>query len=160
MYMRFIPISFMIFFKNDLLKDDFTRWCDILKVKLNLSSFIYILYTYKEFRNIVIYRYRFFPVFKRYFKLFYPPLNNLYIEAKEIEGGLFIQHGFSTMISAERIGKNCWINQQVTIGYRDNDKPPIIGDNVMITCGAKVLGSIRVGNHVKIGANTVVIKVV
>ena len=59
---------------------------------------------------------------------------------------------------AEYIGKNCWINQQVTIGYKGQGRPPIIGDNVMITCGAKVLGSITIGNNVVIGANAVVVK--
>ena len=35
--------------------------------------------------------------------------------------------------------------------------PPVIGDNVTITCGAKVLGNITVGNNSVIGANAVVI---
>ena len=88
----------------------------------------------------------------------YPEFRNLYIYAKEIGGGLFIQHGFATMISAEYIGENCWINQQVTIGYNVQGKAPYIGNNVMITCGAKVLGDIRIGNDVVIGANAVVIR--
>lgn len=62
------------------------------------------------------------------------------------------------MISAEYIGENCWINQQVTIGYNGQGKAPYIGNNVMITCGAKVLGDIRIGNDVVIGANAVVIR--
>lgn len=86
-------------------------------------------------------------------------MDTLYIQAKEIGGRLFIQHGFATMISAEAIGENCWINQQVTIGYSNKgNRAPIIGDNVMITCGAKVLGPITVGNNAVIGANAVVIK--
>ena len=76
----------------------------------------------------------------------------------DIGGGLFIQHGFSTYIAAESIGENCWINQQVTVGYRDNTRPPIIGNNVTITCGAKVLGPITIGDNVTIGANAVVVK--
>ncbi|WP_426350916.1 serine O-acetyltransferase [Alloiococcus sp. CFN-8] len=85
-------------------------------------------------------------------------MNTLFIQSKEIGGGLFIQHGFSTMIAAESIGENCWINQQVTIGYSGHGRAPIIGDDVMITCGAKVLGSITVGDNAVIGANAVVIK--
>jgi serine O-acetyltransferase len=85
-------------------------------------------------------------------------MDTLFIEAKEIGGGLYIQHGFSTMIAAESIGENCWINQQVTIGYKDNTRAPVIGDDVMITCGAKVLGNITVGNGAIIGANAVVVK--
>ncbi len=37
-------------------------------------------------------------------------------------------------------------------------KSPIIGDNVMIMCGAKVLGGITIGNNTRIGANAVVIR--
>ena len=62
------------------------------------------------------------------------------------------------MIAARSIGDNCWINQQVTIGYRDNTLPPEIGDNVSIYCGAKVLGNIRIGDGAVIGANAVVVK--
>lgn len=78
--------------------------------------------------------------------------------ALEIGGGLFIQHGFATMIAAKSIGENCWINQQVTIGYKGPGDSPVIGDNVTITCGAKVLGPIHVGNYVVVGANAVVIR--
>jgi serine O-acetyltransferase len=56
------------------------------------------------------------------------------------------------------IGNNVRIDQQVTIGIRwDEDKAPIIGNNVRIGAGAKVLGSIRIGNNVRIGANAVVL---
>lgn len=70
---------------------------------------------------------------------------------------MFIQHGFATVIGAEKIGKHCFINQQVTIGY-NGDKAPIIGDNVTITCGAKVIGGIHIGDNCIIGANSVVVK--
>ncbi|MBQ5951110.1 MAG: hypothetical protein IJL66_03045 [Lachnospiraceae bacterium] len=62
------------------------------------------------------------------------------------------------MVTAESVGENCWINQQVTVGYRDQTKAPVIGNNVMITCGAKVLGNITVGDGAVIGANAVVVK--
>ena len=85
-------------------------------------------------------------------------MDTLYIDAFEIGGGLYIQHGFATMIAAKSIGENFWVNQQVTIGYNGQGDPPVIGDNVMVTCGAKVLGQIHVGNQVTIGANAVVIR--
>ena len=62
------------------------------------------------------------------------------------------------MIAAKYIGEDCWINQQVTIGYNGNGEAPVIGDNVMITCGAKVLGNINIGDNAVIGANAVVVK--
>ncbi|MFT9867395.1 serine O-acetyltransferase [Bacillus mobilis] len=56
------------------------------------------------------------------------------------------------------IGENCLISQQVTIGGRSGLKElPVVGDNVYIGAGAKVLGAIKVGNNVTIGANAVVI---
>jgi serine O-acetyltransferase len=71
--------------------------------------------------------------------------------------GLFIQHGFSTIIMAD-LGDNCWVNQQVTIGHKDKTGRPKIGNNVRITAGAKVLGNITIGDRVTIGANAVVVK--
>lgn len=57
------------------------------------------------------------------------------------------------------IGKSCLIGQQVTIGGRSkHEAVPVIGDNVFIATGAKVLGPIKIGNNCVIGANAVVVK--
>lgn len=53
--------------------------------------------------------------------------------------------------------KNCYINQQVKIGYEGVDAP-IIGDGVRVCAGAKVVGRCTVGNNAIIGANAVVVK--
>ena len=82
---------------------------------------------------------------------------NLYINTKQIGGGFLIQHGFATIITADRIGNNCKILQQVTVGY-NGDKCPIIGNNVLICAGAKVIGSVTIGDNCNIGANAVVAK--
>lgn len=60
--------------------------------------------------------------------------------------------------SDSKIGKNCTIGQQVTIGGGNNKYPgvPIIGNNVYIGKGAIVFGGIIIGNNVTIGANAVV----
>ncbi|MGK2897381.1 MAG: serine O-acetyltransferase, partial [Burkholderiaceae bacterium] len=52
----------------------------------------------------------------------------------------------------------CRIRNGVVVGLARTDDPcaPVIGDNVDIGAGAKVLGRIRVGNNVMIGANAVV----
>ena len=118
----------------------------------------WLLYHIPEFRNLVIYRLSKYPIRRRIVALFYPPMQTLYLYTPDIGGGLYIQHGFATMIAAKSIGENCWINQQVTIGYKGLGEPPVIGDNVTITCGAKVLGNIRIGNSVTVGANAVVIR--
>ena len=91
-------------------------------------------------------------------RIFYRDCLTLYIHCDSLGPGLFIQHGFATTIGAQRIGRNCWINQQVTVGFRnDGIGQPVIGDNVTIFAGAKVLGGITIGNNVTIGANAVVI---
>jgi len=56
------------------------------------------------------------------------------------------------------IGNNVRIDQHVTIGIRwDEDAAPVIGNNVRIGAGAKVLGNIRIGDNARIGANAVVL---
>lgn len=54
------------------------------------------------------------------------------------------------------IGNGCKIYQGVTIGCK-NDEYPVIGDNVTIFPGAKVIGGIKIGNNVVIGTNAVVL---
>ena len=49
-------------------------------------------------------------------------------------------------------GRNCWINQQVTIGFTRPEARPVIGDDVFVYAGAKVLGDIRVGDGARVGA--------
>ena len=57
------------------------------------------------------------------------------------------------------IGSHCTVRHGVTVGNRKNlHDVPIIGDNVDIGAGAKVLGDIVIGNNVSIGANAVVLK--
>lgn len=56
-----------------------------------------------------------------------------------------------------KIGTNCMIMQQVTIGQLSGEGVPIIGSNVYIGAGAKVLGPIRIGDGARIGANAVVL---
>jgi len=75
----------------------------------------------------------------------------------EIGGGLYIPHPIGTVVMPRRIGRNCSIIANVTIGMRNEWAFPDIGDDVFIGAGARVLGGIRVGDHSVIGANAVVI---
>lgn len=75
---------------------------------------------------------------------------------------LFIDHGMGVVIGeTAQIGDNCTIYHSVTLGGTGKDKykrHPTIGSNVIIGCGAKVLGPINIGDNVKIGAMSVVLK--
>jgi serine O-acetyltransferase len=85
-------------------------------------------------------------------------MNTLYIYAGKIGPGLFMQHGFATIIAAKTIGKDCWINQQVTIGFTNETDHPIIEDNVIVYADAKIIGDVTVCSNSEVGANAVVIK--
>lgn len=77
--------------------------------------------------------------------------------------GLRIHHSVGIVIGHEVvIGNDCEIFQNVTIGSNRKERNgrymPIIGDNVMIGSGAVVVGAIKIGNNVRIGANSYVDK--
>jgi serine O-acetyltransferase len=75
----------------------------------------------------------------------------------EIGVGLLLPHPNGVVIHPDaKIGPNCLIFQQVTIGYR-NGGVPTLGGHVDIGAGAKLLGPINIGDHVNIGANAVVL---
>ena len=157
-YIRILFILPGIDWRNEKLLMDLNRWSEILSISgSRVDVLAALMNDYPEFRNLYMYRCK-NGLYKRWVKLFYRPMNTLYIMCDEIGGGLFIQHGFATYIAAKSIGKNCWINQQVTIGYTGHGGPPIIGDNVTITCGAKVIGPVTLGDNAIIGANAVVVK--
>lgn len=76
--------------------------------------------------------------------------------------GLYIPHAGTIVVNAGTvIGDNCTILQGVTVGsnfFKERYGAPIIGNNVYIGAGAKIIGSIRIGDNVTIGANSVVTK--
>lgn len=80
----------------------------------------------------------------------------------KIGKGLFIDHGMGIVIGeTAEIGDNVTIYHGVTLGGTGKDKGkrhPTIGNNVIIGCGAKILGPISIGDGAKIGANSVVLK--
>jgi serine O-acetyltransferase len=75
----------------------------------------------------------------------------------QIGGGLLMPHPNGIVIHPDaKIGPNCLLFQQVTIGHRRGGVPSI-GGHVDIGAGAKVLGPIAIGDHAVIGANAVVL---
>ena len=77
----------------------------------------------------------------------------------EIGKNFIIDHSGAIVISGfAKFGDNCRIRTGVVVGLRRVDEPcaPVIGNNVDIGAGAKVLGPICIGDNVAIGANAVV----
>ena len=156
-------IAYLSSKNKSVIKYDVNRWidCTVREHHGHILDLLYLLSFLKEYRNLFYLRIG----YARFFLQWYlRPLSTLYIStpSDRFGGGTFIQHGFSTVITAERIGKDCWINQQVTIGYNDSKKygfgKPVIGDRVRISAGAIVCGKVTVGDDSTIGMNAVVIK--
>lgn len=80
----------------------------------------------------------------------------------KIGRGFFIDHGAGVVIGeTAEIGDNVTLYQGVTLGGTGKEKGkrhPTIGNNVVISAGAKILGSFTVGDNSKIGAGSVVLK--
>jgi serine O-acetyltransferase len=81
----------------------------------------------------------------------------------EIGPGLYFPHTGGIVLGAERIGSNATIYHGVTLGAAKLDVAftsgmrPILGDNVVVAAGAKVLGGVRLGDRAIVGANAVVV---
>ena len=73
--------------------------------------------------------------------------------------GLSIAHyGTIVVNSKAKIGENCRIQEGVCIGASGSTEAPVIGENVFIGSGAKIIGNIEIGNNIAIGAGAVVTK--
>jgi serine O-acetyltransferase len=132
-------------------------------------SVLEIILTYPGVHAIILHRFSHF-LYKR--KLFLLAriisqvsrfLTGIEIHPGAVIGhGFFIDHGMGVVIGeTTEIGDNVTIYQGVTLGGTGKEKGkrhPTIGNNVVISAGAKVLGSIKIGNNVKIGAGSVVLK--
>jgi serine O-acetyltransferase len=80
----------------------------------------------------------------------------------EIGSGFYIGHFGGIVVNKySKIGNNCNISNDVTLGQANrgrNKGYPVIGNNVYIGPGAKIVGAVKVGNNAAIGANCVVTK--
>ena len=141
---------------------DVRRWGEILQPgvpepRLTLA----LLATHPEFRTLYYYRLRragsLTAALATAAAILWPGERTLHLACSEIGPGLFIQHGFATIVAARRLGANCWINQQVTIGFTKKDQRPVLGDNVFVYAGAKVFGDVMIGDGATVGANAVVL---
>lgn len=133
-------------------------------IKSNFEVFLY-----PSFKAIINYRIaHYFYRKKHYFIARYISERSKRKTGIEIHPGaqigknLFIDHGMGVVIGETTIiGDNVIIYQGATLGGTGKEKGkrhPTIGNNVMISAGAKILGSFKVGDNSKIGAGSVVLK--
>ena len=140
--------------KKKLIEEDMANWSNWKGCNSGLSGLFFLFGEYPEIRSLFYYR---IGHLSYLFSWLVRGQSCLYFRSTNIAGGMLVQHGFATIIDAEKIGVNCKIFQQVTIGYNGCERP-VIGDNVIVCAGAKILGGITIGNNVIIGANAVVVK--
>jgi serine O-acetyltransferase len=74
--------------------------------------------------------------------------------------GLSIAHyGTITVNENVKVGKNCRIHENVTIGATSGSKQaPILGDNIFLGSGSRVIGNVQIGDDIAIGAGCVVVR--
>ena len=128
-----------------------------LSGKKRFLQFAYLAVNFKSNINIILNRLHRNPIKYVIARILFSPCKELYINMppENIGGGLYFQHGFSTIVTAKKIGERCRIFQQVTIGYRGEDAP-IIGNDVSVSAGAIVIGDVVLEDNCVVGAGAVV----
>lgn len=133
------------------------------------TSRLEVVMTYPGFHALLAYRVahwlqiRRVPFFPRLISQMARWLTGIEIHpAAKIGIGFFIDHGMGVVIGeTAEIGDYVTLFQGVTLGGTGKERGkrhPTIGNHVVIGAGAKILGAIKVGDNVKIGANSVVLK--
>lgn len=146
--------------KNKTIKGDIrqnVKYSDFCPFKSTFMQFCYCMNYINSFRSIFYLRIGRIRFLRQILFWFYKPESSIEIRStnKMVGEGFVIRHHSSTVFSVEKCGKNCTVYQQVTVGF-SKGKRPVIGDNVTIYAGAKVLGGVTVGDNVVVGANAVV----
>ena len=133
------------------------------------TTFLEVVINYSGFHAIVLHRiihglWLFkIPILPRLFSQMVRFFTGIEIHpGAKIGPGFFIDHGMGVVIGeTSEIGEDVTIFQGVTLGGTGKERGkrhPSLGDRVVVGTGAKVLGGITVGENVKIGANSVVLK--
>jgi serine O-acetyltransferase len=164
--------GYVITKKDERIEKDISAWKKQYKIKggSNLYCIIYLLVNFKDFRNLYYYRLKCIAknIKNSFFKRgvvaiilliseFTLRKYNTLLISGDIGGGLVLIHAYFSILSPQKMGENCKIWHEVTIGYRDYIAP-IIGDNVQISPGAKIIGNIYIGDNSKIGPNALVLE--
>lgn len=148
--------------KKDIIFGDLDRWNELVLKNKTQNRFLVMLFMLiirPEYRNVLGNRIKCdsrarFMLLNFVFK----PLDSLFITRHNIGKGLFIEHGWTTCITARKIGENCWINQLVQIVFTSETDSPTLGDRVRVCVGAIIVGNVHIGDDAVVGAGAVVVK--
>lgn len=162
LYLKILPLFPILYLyytllserSRNIIKLDFEHWCHWQRRSNTWTSFALLFAELREFRSLVYKRLGWSKIFISWL---WKGQLNLTIACNNIGPGLIIQHGYSTVICAQRIGCNFHVNQCVNIVWND-DQQCVIGDNVSVYAGAIIVGGVTIGNNVTIGAGAVVVK--
>ncbi|WP_369892857.1 serine acetyltransferase [Bacteroides sp. AN502(2024)] len=121
---------------------------------------LFYLHTDRYFRNLFYHRIG--PVMAMLVG-WWRPGDRYFVISKttKIGEGAYFAHPFASEINANSIGKNFSCRHLTTLGNKadgDNDNRPVIGDNVTLGVNVTIIGGVRIGNNVVIGAGSVVVK--
>jgi serine O-acetyltransferase len=133
------------------------------------TSAFEVIFTYAGFHALLAYRMSHWlsayhiPFLPRAISQLARILTGIEIHPSAIIGkGFFIDHGMGVVIGeTAEIGDYVTLFQGVTLGGTGKERGkrhPTLGNHVVVGAGAKILGGIRVGDNVKVGANSVVLK--
>ena len=153
----------------ELLKELYEDAKNIQQKDPAATNILYVILLYQGFYALVFHRIgHFFYKHKLYFLARMISQIARFLTGIEIHPGakigrrLFIDHGMGIVIGeTTTIGNDCTIYHNSTLGGTGKDKDkrhPDLGNNVIVGSGAKVLGPIKIGSNVKIGANSVVLE--
>lgn len=152
-------VIFYISSKHKLLVYERDKWLERCHFnKRGLPGLLLLLNTKPEYRSLFYLR-----TGQDWLRMFAKGQTNLefYMPSENIGAGLVIWHGFSTVINAKKIGRDCQIWQNVVIGKKTSsldDDRPTIGDKCLISAGAIVIGDICIADESSIGAGATVVK--
>lgn len=151
--LRMVPHIILYLVKRRIIDPDLEKYS---ADGTGVGAFIKVATRQRVFRNLFYYRLgEYVSVF---IKWMLPPERTLNIWCPSIGPGAHFEHNYATYLNAEHIGSDFYCLHLVTLGNDKDDRRPVIGDHVSIYTGATVFGGITIGNHVTIGAGSVVSK--
>lgn len=106
----------------------------------------------------MLFYYRINNLVSKILRLFYGGEKTFIIDIHtELGAGVRLAHPYATILNAESIGENLYVNHLVTVGEIKGEKP-VIGNNVELHANSTVIGGITIGDNAVIGAGAVVVR--